>query len=67
IMQEEICCPVICIYKFKEAYDVIKMENDTEYGLAAVIFTSNISCVIIVSNDIRAGVLCMVITTDGSL
>ncbi|KAI1389010.1 aldehyde dehydrogenase [Hypoxylon trugodes] len=55
IMQEEIFGPVVAVAKFKTEEDVIQMGNDSAYGLAAAVHTSNITTAIRVSNDLRAG------------
>ncbi|MEC8611166.1 MAG: aldehyde dehydrogenase family protein, partial [Bacteroidota bacterium] len=41
--QEEIFGPVVCIMPFDSEAQVIEMANSTRYGLAASIFTSDIS------------------------
>ncbi len=35
VAQEEIFGPVVCFIKFKDEDEVIKMANDSEYGLGA--------------------------------
>ncbi|KAI1076445.1 aldehyde dehydrogenase [Whalleya microplaca] len=55
IMQEEIFGPVCAIAKFKTEDDVIRMGNDSTYGLAAAVHTSNVNTAIRVSNELRAG------------
>ncbi|KAJ9251993.1 aldehyde dehydrogenase [Paecilomyces variotii] len=55
IVQEEIFGPVVAIQKFKTEEEAIKIGNDTNYGLAAAIHTSNINTAIRVSNELRAG------------
>lgn len=55
IMQEEIFGPVCAIAKFKTEEDVIKMGNDTSYGLAAAVHTKDLNTAIRVSNSLRAG------------
>jgi len=42
IAREEIFGPVMSIFKFSDYDEVIKRANDTNYGLAAGIVTSNI-------------------------
>lgn len=42
LMQQEIFGPVICISKFGDFDEAIKVANDTDYGLAAMVFTENI-------------------------
>ena len=58
IMQEEIFGPVVAISKFKDVDDVIEMAHDTDYGLAAAVFTSNLKRAITVSNRLEAGTVC---------
>ena len=41
IFKEEIFGPVMSLYKFTNDDEVIKMANDTNYGLASYIFTNN--------------------------
>jgi len=55
IMQEEIFGPVCAIAKFKTEEEVIKMGNDTSYGLAAAVHTKDINTALRVSNALRAG------------
>lgn len=55
IVKEEIFGPVVTVTKFKTVDEVIKMANDSEYGLAAGIHTSNINNAIKLSENINAG------------
>jgi aldehyde dehydrogenase (NAD+) len=55
IVQEEIFGPVCSISKFKNKEDAIKLGNNTTYGLAAAVHTSNLNTAIEVANSIRAG------------
>jgi aldehyde dehydrogenase (NAD+) len=55
IMQEEIFGPVCAISKFKDEEEVIKLGNDTNYGLAAAVHTTNLNTAIRVSNALKAG------------
>jgi len=55
IMQEEIFGPVCSIAKFKDAEEIIKVGNDTSYGLAAAIHTKDLNTAINVSNALKAG------------
>lgn len=57
IVKEEIFGPVVTITKFKDVQEVIKLANDTEYGLAAGIHTNDINKAIHVANKIRAGTI----------
>jgi aldehyde dehydrogenase (NAD+) len=55
IQQEEIFGPVCTISKFKTKADVIKIGNNTTYGLAAAVHTTNLNTAIEVANALRAG------------
>ncbi|KAL6861028.1 aldehyde dehydrogenase domain-containing protein [Trichoderma novae-zelandiae] len=55
IMREEIFGPVAAIAKFKDEEEVIRMGNDSNYGLAAAVHTSDLNTAIRVSNAIQAG------------
>ncbi len=43
IAREEVFGPVLSVIKFKDEADAIRIANDTDYGLAAGLWTSNIS------------------------
>jgi aldehyde dehydrogenase (NAD+) len=55
IMQEEIFGPVCSIAKFTNEEDVIKLGNETTYGLAAAVHTKDVNTAIRVSNALKAG------------
>jgi aldehyde dehydrogenase (NAD+) len=55
IVQEEIFGPVGVLIKFKDEDDVIKQANDTVYGLAAAVFTQNLSRAINTAHRLKAG------------
>ncbi|KAI7904320.1 aldehyde dehydrogenase domain-containing protein [Cokeromyces recurvatus] len=55
IMQEEIFGPVVAIATFKTIEEAIEMANDSKYGLAGGVYTSNINTAIAVSNELQAG------------
>ncbi|KAG8162806.1 hypothetical protein KVR01_007284 [Diaporthe batatas] len=55
IVQNEIFGPVVVVQTFKDEEDVINQANDTEYGLAAYLFTKNVDRAIRVSNQLEAG------------
>ena len=57
INQEEIFGPVVTLIPFKTEEEVIKMANSTKYGLAASIFTENISKAHRVAASIDSGVV----------
>jgi succinate-semialdehyde dehydrogenase/glutarate-semialdehyde dehydrogenase len=43
IFQEEIFAPVVPCYKFDSVDEVIERANNTDYGLASYVFTSNVN------------------------
>ncbi|GMM29656.1 aldehyde dehydrogenase (NAD(+)) [Martiniozyma asiatica (nom. inval.)] len=57
IMKEEIFGPVVAISKFSETEDVLKRANNTTYGLAAALFTNNITKAHYVANKLEAGMV----------
>lgn len=57
IMREEIFGPVVCIQKFKTEEDAVALANDSVYGLAAGIFTSNIARSQRILPLLKAGIL----------
>lgn len=55
IMQEEIFGPVCAIAKFEHEEEVLKLGNDSIYGLAAAVHTQDLNTAIRVSNALHAG------------
>ena len=55
IAQEEIFGPVLTALTFKDFNEAISIANDTEYGLAAGVWTKDINKAIKASREIRAG------------
>lgn len=55
IAQEEIFGPVLVVIKFKDEEEVIRMANDSRYGLAGGVWTRDINRAIRVSRQIQAG------------
>ncbi|CAI2174935.1 11192_t:CDS:2 [Funneliformis geosporum] len=55
IMQDEIFGPVVAIAKFSTVEEVIEKANLTRYGLAAAVFTQDITRALQLSNELKAG------------
>lgn len=55
VAQEEIFGPVAVVIKFKTIDEVIKMANDSEYGLGGGVWTKNINTALKVSRGIETG------------
>lgn len=56
IVQEEIFGPVAVIQKFKGEEEVIRMANDTDYGLAGAVFSKDGAKALRVIKKLRAGI-----------
>jgi betaine-aldehyde dehydrogenase len=56
IAREEIFGPVLSVIPFETEEEAIRLANDTEYGLAAGVFTSNITRGHRVIQQLRAGI-----------
>ncbi|KAI8577139.1 hypothetical protein K450DRAFT_282925 [Umbelopsis ramanniana AG] len=57
IMKEEIFGPVVCVSKFKDRDEAIQLANNTEYGLAAAVFSQNLDTCLSVSDEIQSGIV----------
>lgn len=55
IVREEIFGPVGVVVKFKTEDEAIAAANDTDYGLASYVYTTNVNRAIRVSNAMEAG------------
>jgi len=55
IAKEEIFGPVMQIIKFKTLDEVIERGNETNYGLAAAVYTNDITNAMYLSQNLRAG------------
>ncbi len=55
IAQEEIFGPVMCVMPFKDIDDVVQRANNSIYGLAAAVWTKDITKAHAIANRVRAG------------
>jgi acyl-CoA reductase-like NAD-dependent aldehyde dehydrogenase len=55
VAREEIFGPVTCVMKFKEYEEVIAAANDSEYGLAASIWTRDLKTALDATRRLQAG------------
>ena len=53
--REEIFGPILCVIEVASTEEAIAVANDTDYGLAASVFTSNTRTAIRAARDIKAG------------
>lgn len=55
IAQEEIFGPVLSVIKFKDVDDAIRIANDTSYGLASDVHTTDLNRALYVASKLKAG------------
>ena len=55
IVQEEIFGPVCVLMRFKDEDDIVHQANDSIYGLAAAVFSQNITRALSTAHRLRAG------------
>ena len=55
VMREETFGPVAPIMKFKTVQEAVALANDTDYGLAAYVYTSNLKTALQVAEGLEAG------------
>lgn len=57
LFREEVFGPVLAVTTFTDIGEAIALANDTVYGLAAAVYTSNLNNAIRLGREIRAGVV----------
>lgn len=65
IAREEIFGPVLSVITFKDETEAIKIANDTNYGLAASLYTENLNTAHRVAKSIRAGTVSVNCYSEG--
>ena len=55
VAQEEIFGPVVCFIPFKDEEEVIRMANDSEYGLGGAVWTHDINRAFRVARSVETG------------
>lgn len=57
IAHAEIFGPVACVYRFEDEAQAIRLANDTEYGLAAYVYSGDLSRALRVGKGIESGMI----------
>jgi acyl-CoA reductase-like NAD-dependent aldehyde dehydrogenase len=57
LVQEEIFGPVTCLFPFDDAEQVLAAANDSEYGLAASVWTNNLKVGLDLAHRLEAGLV----------
>ncbi|WP_027409080.1 aldehyde dehydrogenase family protein [Anoxybacteroides tepidamans] len=57
VVKEEIFGPVVVVMKFSDEKEVVKLANDSEYGLGSAIWTKDHARAIRVAKQIQAGIV----------
>jgi aldehyde dehydrogenase (NAD(P)+) len=57
VYREEIFGPCVVFVKFTDEEDVVRMANDTHYGLGAAVFTNDITRATRVTEKLQAGMV----------
>ena len=55
VAREEIFGPVVCFIKFHDEAEVIRMANDSEYGLGGAVWTKDINRALRVAGAVETG------------
>jgi (Z)-2-((N-methylformamido)methylene)-5-hydroxybutyrolactone dehydrogenase len=55
IAQEEVFGPVLAVIPFRDEADAIRIGNDTEFGLAAAVWTQNLKRAMLMTDKLKAG------------
>lgn len=67
IMREEVFGPVVTVTSFETEEDAISLANDTEYGLAASVYTRDLGAAHRVSRAIKAGTVSVNCYSEGDI
>ena len=55
IAQEEVFGPVLCVISFVDEMEAIRIGNDTQFGLAAAVWTKDLHRAMLLTDKLKAG------------
>lgn len=67
VAREEIFGPVVSVLSFSSEAEAIHIANDTDYGLAASVFTHDLDCAHRMARAVRAGTVSVNCYSEGSI
>ncbi len=59
VARQEVFGPILAVIPFDDEQDLLAMANDTEHGLAAFVFTSDLSTALRAAEGLQAGSVCI--------
>jgi gamma-glutamyl-gamma-aminobutyraldehyde dehydrogenase len=67
VAREEIFGPVVSVLAFDDAEEALRLANDTQYGLAATIWSKDIDVALRTARGIRAGTVAVNGYSEGDI
>lgn len=67
VAREEIFGPVVAVLSFRDADEALRLANDTQYGLAATVWTKDIDVALRTARGIRAGTVAVNGYSEGDI
>jgi gamma-glutamyl-gamma-aminobutyraldehyde dehydrogenase len=67
VAREEIFGPVVSVLTFRDADEALRLANDTEYGLAATVWSKDIDVALRTARSIRAGTVAVNGYSEGDI
>jgi gamma-glutamyl-gamma-aminobutyraldehyde dehydrogenase len=67
VAREEIFGPVVAVLSFSEAEEALRLANDTQYGLAATVWSKDIDVALRTARGIKAGTVAVNGYSEGDI